>query len=183
MKILIAIFLALFPIFSWIGQYFFSKKNNLINSFKKHWTCYYWDWIFIIINVVFIYSIELSNIIYIFLLISIVINLFTHYIWWKENIINKSEWHFFYYKTNKLNGAWIIHLIFSIIELTIFLSILFLNPIFPFIFIELWFIIIFWILIILWSYKIHWKINRMDLITSLWLISFTIWKIIFFVIK
>lgn len=170
MKILIAIFLSLLPIFSWIGQYYFSQENKLLNSFKRHWTCCYWDWIFILINIFFIYSIEISSIIYIFLWISIIINLFTHYIWWKSNKLNKSNGHLFYYKTNKLNKAWTIHLIFSIIQLTIVLSIIFLKPISPFILIELWFLIIFWIFIVFWSYKIHWKIQNIDLIAFLFLI-------------
>jgi hypothetical protein len=177
MKILISILLALIPIYSWIGQYFFSKKDKLLNSFKKHWTCYCWDWIFVIINIFFVYSIEFANIIYVFLLVSILINLLSHHIWWKRNKIRKEKGHFFHIKTNKLNKAWIIHLIFSVIQLTILLSIVFLKPIFPFILIEFLFIIIFWIFIILGSYKIHWKIETIDLIAFLLLLTIIFYRL------
>jgi hypothetical protein len=58
MKLFIS--LILFPFLSWYFQYYFSKKEKL-NFFKKHWTCYYGDWIFVPINLLFVYSIKLQS--------------------------------------------------------------------------------------------------------------------------
>jgi hypothetical protein len=179
MKLIIAILLALLPFISWIIQYLVSKKNGLINSFKNHWTCYYGDWIFVIINFVFIYSVEISNKLWSILLISFIINIFTHSIWGNKNKSNKLDGHFFYNKKNKLNFAGISHLIFSTIQMVIIISILFLKPIIPIIFIELLFVLLFGIVIIYGSYKIHSKINKIDLIASLILIVLVLSKIVF----
>lgn len=179
MKFIIAILLALLPFISWIIQYLVSKKNGLINSFKNHWTCYYGDWIFVIINFIFIYSVKVSKFLWYILLASFIISIFTHNIWGNKNKSNKSNGHFFYNETNKLNYAGISHLFFSAIQIGIIISILFLKPIIPIIFIELAFVLLFGIFITYGSYKIHSKIDKMDLMVSLVLIVIIISKIVF----
>lgn len=179
MKFLIAILLASLPLISWMIQYYASKKNGLIKSFKDHWTCYYGDWIFVIINFLFIYSVQISNILWITLLMSLIINIFTHTTWGNTNKSEKSNGHFFYHQTNKLNYAGISHLIFSTIQMGIIMSIIFLKPVTPFIFIELLFVLLFGIFIIYGSYKIHSKIDKMDLLAGSLLIIIVSSKIVF----
>ena len=152
--------LSVLPLISWCSQYLLSKKNGLMSSFKEHWTCYSADWIFVIINFLFIYSVQISNKLWLIFLFSFVINLITHYFWGCKNRIEQLNGHFFHSKTSKLNKSGIIHLFFSAIEMTIVISILLLTPVFPIIFLELLFVFIFAGLIIFGCYKTHSKINN-----------------------
>lgn len=164
MKLIVSILLALLPLFVWIIQYFYSKSHNLLKIFRKHWTCYYGDFIFVIINFFFIYSVSISKIIYFLALISIIVNLCAHAIWGNQNKKKSIYCHLYYKKTNKLNLSGYAHLVFSIIETTIILGIIFLTPKLPIIFIELFILLIFGYFILIGSYKLHSKINRMDLL-------------------
>jgi len=151
--------LATLPAVSWILQNHYSKKENL--DFKKNWTCYYTDWIFILINALFLYSIEISETIIVLFIISLSANIYLHKIWGKQNKVEKS--HMFWKKTHKLNPAGITHLIFSTIQTTIILSILLFQEISNFIYIQFLLLAIFGLLLLVGSFKIHKKITKMDL--------------------
>ncbi len=191
MKIAISILLVLLPILSRGLQYFFSKKNSMMDSFRKHWTCYYGDWIFVFINLFFVYSASFNSRFYLFLVISFLANLLIHSAWGNENKINKINWHLFHRWTGKLNQAGIVHLIFSTIESAIVASIFFFKPIVPFIFIELALFVIFGIFIIYGSKRIHWnihgtkkansKIEKMDWIVGWFLMTCILVKFLFLI--
>jgi len=46
-KIVLSIIFGALPIISFVLQYYFSKKSKTLNKFKKHFTCYYLDLLFI----------------------------------------------------------------------------------------------------------------------------------------
>jgi len=179
MKFLISIILSTLPLISWWSQYLASKRNHVLNSFKKHWTCYYGDWIFVIINILLLYSVNISNKIYVFFIISFLINILSHFIWGNKNKVNGEKSHFYDQITNKLNYSGIFHMVFSIVEMTILFTIFFLEPKLPMIFIELFFVFLFWIFIFYWSKKIHSKIETIDLIVGFIAITSIILKVMF----
>ncbi len=167
MKLVLSILLALLPLFVWIIQYFYSKSHNLLKTFRKHWTCYYGDWIFVLVNFFFLYSVSVSEIIYLLALISIIINLYIHALWGNQNKKSIIQCHLYHKGTNKLDLNGYAHLIFSTVEMTIISGIIFLTPKFPIIFIELFILLIFGCFIIIGSYKIHSRINRIDLLAAI----------------
>ena len=179
MKYIISFLLALLPLFSWTAQYHLSKKDNLLNSFKKHWTCYYGDWIFILINFLFLFSIKITPTFFYLIPVSILISIFTHKIWRNKNKTKKRNSHFFFNKTNKLNSSGITHLIFSSIQITIIISIFLSPPILSLFFVELILIMLFAILMTYGSYKIHSQIDKLDLIASVLLVLFVIIRYLF----
>ena len=181
MKYLFTLIVVFLPFVSWYGQYCFSKKENLLGSFKKHWTCYYGDWIFVLINLFFLFSVKISAIILYLFLISLLVNLYTHLQWGKENKINQLSYHFFLDKADKLNGAGIVHLVFSTMQMSIILATFILKPTFPFIYFEMFLIFIFGIFAVYGSYKIHSRIKAMDFLAALIIFILIALKIIFLI--
>jgi hypothetical protein len=172
MKLIPNLLLSLLPILSWCLQYYFSKKEKLLKIFKKHWTCYYGDWIFLPINFLFIFSIQLDYFIIYFLIISLISNIIIHKYWINQNKKYKTASHLF--KEGKLKIPGYVHLIFSTIQMTIILSLLFLNPIFPYYFIQLFLLLFFGLIMLYGSYKTNSKISFLDLTISLTFIIFVI---------
>ncbi len=181
MKYFFVLILTSLPFLSWIGQYYFSKKHSLHESFKKHWTCYRGDWLFVIINVLFLFSVKISVAILYLFSISILINLYTHYKWGKENKIGKIVCHFFFRNTDQLNKSGIVHFIFSTIQMTLIISILILESIRPFIYFELFFVFAFGMFIPYGAYRINSKITWLDITGALIIFILIILRIIFLV--
>jgi hypothetical protein len=182
MKFIWSILLALLPFLKWGSQYVISKKNGLLKSFKKHWTAYYADWLFVGFNFFFLYAVNFSKVFYLFLVISLTLTLCNHHVWGKNNKLNKGSSHFFQKKSDKLNLSGVIHIIFSAIEMTFVLSVLFLSSIIPFIFGALFFTFLFGISMIYGSYKIHGKISKMDGLVGILIIFIVVLKVVFLIV-
>ena len=176
MKYLLTLVLISLPLFSWIGQYYFSKKHDLFESFQKHWTCYFGDWVFVAINGLFLFSVKISSLLIYLAIASVIINLYTHYVWSKNHPKNNAGMHLFFKGTSRINGSGIIHIIFSIIEMTLIASVFFLEPIRPFIYPELLFVFIFGMLASYGAYRINNRITELDAIAALAIFLLTIAK-------
>lgn len=179
MKYFFVLTLTSLPFLSWIGQYYFSKKHSLYESFKKHWTCYRGDWLFVLVNLFFLFSVKLSFLFVYLLLISFFVNVYTHLKWGKDNKINKLSYHFFLDNTDKLNGSGIIHFIFSTIEMAIIASIFLLQSAYPFIYFEMFFVAIFAIFIPYGAHRINSRITRLDVFASSSIFVMIFLKILF----
>ena len=179
MKYSLTLFLTFLPFLSWMGQHYFSKKHNLFESFKRHWTCYYGDWLFVFINIFFLFSVKLSYLFAYLFLISLCVNIYTHIKWGRDNALNKLGYHFFLDNTARMNGAGIIHLVFSTMEMTLIMSIFLLESLYPFIYFEMFFVFIFAIFILYGAHKINSKITWLDITASLIIFVLIFLKIIF----
>ncbi|MBT4384358.1 hypothetical protein HOD30_01275 [Candidatus Peregrinibacteria bacterium] len=122
MTLTLSIILTSLPLLSWYFQYKSSKRQNLLHEFKNHWTCYKGDWIFLIINSIFLYAVVVTPIIFLVIAVSILANTGMHFFWSRNNIGQTG--HLFGKKTKKLNFAGWTHLIFSSIETAIIFWIL-----------------------------------------------------------
>ena len=180
-KLVLSIIFSLIPLIFWFIQYFLSKKMGILANFKAHFTCYYVDWIFIPINLLFLYSIKINNAFYYLLLISIIFNIALHVFWGK--IINQTNSHLFSKKTKKINLMGIFHLIFQILEFCIIISILFFTPISSLILLELFFVLIYSLGILVASYKkykgFH-KVNILDFLGGVFITLIVVIKFIYF---
>jgi len=176
MKYLFVFILMSLPFFSWFGQYYFSRKHSLLGSFKKHWTCYRGDWIFVVINGLFLFSVQISSLIIYFAIISLFINLYTHYAWGKHHPENNAGMHLYSSGTTHINGSGMIHFFFSAIEMTLLFSVFFLEPIKPFIYLELIFVFIFGTFASYGAYKINNGVTKMDAAAALTIFLLSIAK-------
>lgn len=163
MYFVVAIF-TLLPFISWFWQYYFSRKNGLLDSFQKHWMCYRGDWIFIPINALFFFSVQISSLLSLLIIPAILLNLFPHLLWGYENKKKRLRLHFYLPNTARLNGAGIIHFVFSVIQTTVFLWIIFLIPIIPYIFWILFFMVLFSLVLMYCSYRMHGRVTYDDII-------------------
>jgi hypothetical protein len=123
---LIGLILSTLPIINFVLIYFWSKKNNVIDLFKKNRTCYYGDLFFIFFNFFLPYSIVINwKLIYVLLLISIILNIIMHFYYMKIHKKENNKVFLFNNKLNKISGGGFIHLIFSTIQtILIFIFIL-----------------------------------------------------------
>lgn len=162
MSWLYGIILFLLPIINFIIQYAYTHKAKTLPIFKDHWTSYWCDFIFVPINLLFFFinTIPLIIIGWIFLG-SIVLNYIMHRLRWWAN----KQWvasHMFYFRSSKLNPAWITHFIFSIIETTILTALIFSQHTTTTFFLVLGCVSAFSVLLLLGSYHIHKKIAIRD---------------------
>ena len=128
-KIIIALLLTILPILSFSLQYYFSKKDNCLKALRNHGAVFYSDWLFVIFNLLFIYSVSLptfSKFILVFVF-SILANIVMH-AYWSKMPIEKEGSHMYHIKTRKLLRAGIVHFCFSIIQLALIILFL-LSPI------------------------------------------------------
>ena len=125
-KLLIAVILAILPIISFFLQYNFSKKENCLKAIKKHVTVFYSDWIFVIFNILFVYSVSFTSIggLILILIFSAIANIAMH-IYWSRLPIEEDGSHMYNSKTRKLLNAGKVHFLFSTIETALILTFLF----------------------------------------------------------
>ncbi len=179
MKQLIALTLASMPLIAWILQYYSSRKNSRLNLFKQHWACFKGDFIFVPIGFLFIYSIRPNFLICLFFVFGLITNLLAHKMWARKNKERKSESHFFYKDSDKLNLGGYAHLIFSTILIALILSYLLFEPLSPIIFIGLCLVFTVGVFMLVSSYKIHSKIDKFDLIEGIGLMGASLIRILF----
>lgn len=163
---------------SWFWQYYFSRRNGLLDSFQAHWMCYRGDWIFIPINAIFLFSVDISPLLALLIVPAIVLNLFPHFLWGYENKKKRLRLHFYILNTARLSEAGIVHFIFSTIQTTVFFWIFFLSPIIPFIFWILFLTILFSVVLVYCSYRMHGRITYDDMIVGMLILGAVLVKIV-----
>ena len=158
------ILLIILPILNFIIQYYYTRTTKTLDLFKNHWIAYWGDFIFIPINILFFAMNTVSSLTIGWLfLASIVFNSIIHrWRWWanKKWIIS----HMFYSTSSKLNPAWITHFIYSVIETTVLMAIIFSHynaNTFPLLFGS---IIVFSAVLLVGSYHLHKKIVIRDVL-------------------
>ena len=52
------------PFISYWLQWLFSKKSGQLQSFNRHWTCRYSDWIFVPFNAIFPFSVSAQPVLF-----------------------------------------------------------------------------------------------------------------------
>lgn len=125
-KIIVALILALIPIVFWLMQYYFSKRDGKLNLFKKHFSCYYLDLIFIPFNFfvgLSIFSFNSSVLFFIFLF-SLVVNYFIHVFWFKLHVREQIELYMFDIKKKIITRAGWSHIFFFFLEFSLVISFL-----------------------------------------------------------
>ena len=175
---LLTLILASLPLISFFVQHEDSRRRGVFKSFKKHWTCFYADWIFVFINALFLYSTRISvNTLAICFLVSIIFNFTSHYFWSKSNEFDYGLGHFYYKDLKKLNLSGYAHLIFSIIEMTIIFTVIFSYSRSYLIYFQLILFAIFGLLVLIGSLKMYEKITKGDLIVGITLILVSLTKL------
>lgn len=180
-KLLIAIILGILPAISFFLQYYSSKKYGKLKQFKRHFQCCCLDWLLVPFGIIWIYIINISLNMFLFLLgISLILNSITH-IYWKYAIIrNKENCHMFDLKTNAANLSALVHFLFSTIEFALFLGFLFFAPNNLLTLLAGTLMILFLLGGFISSKKIHGKIILSDLILILLGILIVLGKLILF---
>lgn len=108
-KIILSIILALLPIISFILYYTFSVQTGTLDNLKNTYALYYLDFLFIIFNLLFLYSIIINYRVlkWAFVLSAIVLT-----------VINYTYW-------TLQNNVGIVHLIFAVIEMSLLITAIF----------------------------------------------------------
>lgn len=179
-KFLFSLILFLLPFISFYFQRFYSVKNKRLKEFNNHFMVKYIDFSFIPFNVVILYSIIPSfKQLGLVLVISSIFNYFMHRIWAKSNSIGKDNSHFFDKNEDYLNGAGLVHLAFSVIEVSLILLYLISSVDNLFTLLSGVFLLFFAVGILVGSYFIHnKKMDLIDILGSLILIILVILRII-----
>jgi len=172
--------LASLPIINWIIEYSFSLKDKRLNLFKKHLTCYYFDFIFVFFNFLWVYVFNL-NLLQTFFLsaISLIAGIFLYIHWSNVSIKEKKESFMFDLKTKKVTGAGIAHFVYQTIQLFLVLGFLISSVKSSIAYIECVIFGLFLIAMIPSSKKIHGKVLFSDLVFSIMGIIVLIIKMIY----
>jgi hypothetical protein len=116
-KLFIAVVLGMLPVLSFILQYYFSKREKILNKFKNHFICYYLDWLLVPFGIIWPYVVHVSGgIIFLALGLSFILSIATHAFWYFLGKKDGERSYIFDFENRKLTGAGIVHFFFSIIE-------------------------------------------------------------------
>lgn len=122
------IFLVLLPLISWLLQYKYSKEKGDLKKFKAYMSIYYFDWLFIPFNLLWIYSISVNKILFTTSIVSsLIITILIHKFWLNLHIREKRPMYMYNLKNRKITKAGIVHFIFHFIQLTLVLIFLLSN--------------------------------------------------------
>jgi hypothetical protein len=158
-RLYFAILLALIPILSFTFQYYFSKRENLLKSFKRHFTCYYFDWIFVPFNFCIAFILNLNAILLYCFLISFIFTIVSHIFWLRKN----SNGYMFNFEKKRISFAGVAHLIFMTVEAA-FVLFLFFSSLNIFSYSAFLFLVIFSMSGLYGSKITHGKIDLSDLV-------------------
>jgi len=123
--LLIAVILALIPVLSWFIQYHLAKIDGKLKLFEKHLSVYYFDWVFVVFNLLWIYSVSFNYFIIVFsLIVSLIVTSLIHIFWKKLHIKEKKPVYMYDLKKRKITPAGVWHFLYHFIQL--FLIIVFL---------------------------------------------------------
>jgi len=159
-RIYFAILLVLIPVLSFTFQYYFSKRENLLKSFKRHFTCYYLDWIFVPFNFCIAFILNLNAILLYCFLISFIFTLVSHIFWLRKN----NNGHMFNSEKKRISFAGVVHFIFMTFELGLILAFIFVGINNLFTYLCSFVLVIFFFMAIYGSKRIHGRVAIDDLL-------------------
>ena len=165
-KLILSVGLALVFIILWSFQYYFSKKNGVLDRFKKHTATFYLDWIFLPFNILWPFVVITTFEEFLIILIPVfIIDILIHIYWLKHYISNgKEKNHLFNESKNNITGAGYSHFIFSTIQSSLVFS-FFIFSINSFLtYVSYVLLLLFFLGGIVSSKKIHGKVQTSDLI-------------------
>jgi hypothetical protein len=180
--IIIAIILALIPVIFWLLQYYFSKKQKILYLFKRHFSCFYLDWLFIPFNFFVGLSFNKINFFYLYLILgfSILINFFIHFFWFNLHKKQKLKLYMYDIIKDKIYLAGWMHIIFFFLEFSIVLYFLIFSRFSIFSLLAILTLALFFIFTNYASRKIHGKSEFSDNFFMISGILFLVLKFIFF---
>lgn len=168
---LASIALALVPVFNFALQHYFSKKDDLLNLSKKHWTTYWGDFVFVIFNFLFLYSVTINTAAVLSLIIlSTIANIIIHILFIK--LYNNPECIYYMITRNHSNltrAGW-VHFAFSTFQTFLILLAFFSSMVFPQFYLLYFSIYLVSVIFSYGSKKIHGKIMWYDFLVSICLI-------------
>ena len=162
-KIFLGVLLALIPVVNFCLAYYFSKKDYRLHLFKEHWSCYFFDWIFVPFNFFVAFSINIGSVTLSYaLLVSVFVSFFIHWFWINIHKREKIDFYMYDLKADRFTRAGIVHFIFFVIELAL-VSLFFifsLNDVFSYL--ALFLIACFFLSTIPSSRHVHGKVKESD---------------------
>lgn len=177
--IYLGIILAFVPVISFLLKYYLSSKSRELKLFRSHPTCFYDDWLFILLNFLWPYVVNAS---FAYVLLSFLLSVALYFVitrsWVDEHRKENKPIYNINIKSRKLSPAGFVGLAFFIFESTLLLSFIFstVNSIFAYI--ECSVLILFLLAGIPSSIKIHGKLSKTDLAVTILCIFVIILKII-----
>jgi len=144
-------------------QGYYSKIEKRTELFKKHFTCYWIDWIFVLFNFFWIYAVDFDLLYWAAsLFVSLILNLIAHHYLANMEEANAAPSHLFNRGEKRILPAGFVHLVFSIIETAMLLIFIFSSLESFAAYIEICIIIAFFLLVPYGSKKIHGRVIPYD---------------------
>ena len=173
-RVFVSIVLAIFPVVNFVVVNKLSKRKGKISLFRKHFTCFYVDWIFVLFNLLWIYVVEIDfRLILILFLVSLLFNIISHYYW--IMILERGDPPLFGFR--KMSSSGVVHFIFSTAESTLIFVFLVSKVNSLLLFLEGGILILFFLGVIYGSRKINGRVLISDLVVGLLGIIITLFKI------
>ena len=162
-KSIIAILLALIPLASVGLQKYFSKKQNLLKEFHRHFTIRLSDELFMFFNLLLPFTLVSIHPLFTPLAFSIIFSIIAHRFWGKANIKAKKSYHLFLKNSSKLSNAGYVHLFYTMFQLTLIILFL-ISPITSNLdYIQSFILFVFFMSIMLFSKHINSKTLKSDI--------------------
>jgi len=163
-KIYLAILLAFIPFINFFLKYLFSYRAGELGLFKKHVITYYFDWVFVPFNFLWVYTFNLPFIYLIcFALLSLIFFSVLIFLWIDLHKKENRPVYMFDIKSGKIRSAGLVELFFFVFEAVLIFSFLFSSIVDTFVYFEIFILFVFLLLSLFSSFRIHGKINSFDL--------------------
>ena len=144
-------------------QRYFAKREGRLELFRSHFSCHGIDWLFVIFNFLWIYSVTLNLFWGILALgISLVVNFVSHYYLSQAGNGKCVGCHMFDGKKKKILPAGIVHFVFATIELVLLLIFLFADISSVEAYLATFVMLVFFVLVPYGSMKMHGKVIPYD---------------------
>ena len=156
--------LALFPLISWLLQFYLSKSKKELHLFKKHLPTYFMDWVFVPFNLFWVYTITFNIEKFAILgLVSIIINYIGSKYYIKKHREEKRPVHLFNIEDGKSSTAGHIHSVFSMVQMFLIFTFILDSTLDIFTYINIGLLFLFLLPALFASKKIHGRVSMPDL--------------------
>ena len=155
--------LALFPLISWLLQFYLSKSKKELHLFKKHLPTYFMDWVFVPFNLFWVYTITFNIEKFAILgLVSIIINYIGSKYYIKKHREEKRPVHLFNINNGKSSTAGRIHSVFSMVQMFLIFTFILDSTLNIFTYINIGLLFLFLLPALFASKKIHGRVSMPD---------------------